>query len=540
MVQQENTVSAAVKRCLTLFTPVLSGIEDVSGGTTHTQLAHERSRFKLWSANIGAHRTGASSLDYRLRDASNIRLNVLELVRDLAQLLDDYAGIVRGEVIPWDTDMTEPIEEGAPETELEQIMIHMKETVDSLLGLSITIRNPAPHDRFMATVATNVSFYEPHDVNHVKELYGELPPWQAERLGGAISKRRQYFRYRQAHREKLAFGIDDDADAGVDVDSQAPSTFASSIPLHLKSESSSRAPKNEEDGQDYLSQTSVATSVGEGTTRRIPALPEDAKKHVFEDLRPYVCLYEDCTDAEYGYAYLSDWITHTKERHLIEYKCPVQSCAWTSTNKVSFTVHSTESHSSEILKYGIETLLDLVRVEIREQETSHCPFCRELQSSTKNYYRHVGRHMEDLSIFALPLDIDENTPASETDGDDGENSEVPPVSEEPPECPVAEREPLPPGPLDTRRSPSASTSTRGLRPLLSFAGSTVYEQGPRPLYRPTPSLASAGYDGERRGYTSYAIDSGYFTREGDSCRSEEYLEKKQSKMTPVPDIGGSR
>lgn len=46
-------------------------------------------RFKLWSQNIGAHHTGSSSLDYRLRDASNLRKQAIDLVGDLAQALED-------------------------------------------------------------------------------------------------------------------------------------------------------------------------------------------------------------------------------------------------------------------------------------------------------------------------------------------------------------------------------------------------------------------------------------------------------------------
>lgn len=46
-------------------------------------------RFKLWSQNIGAHHTGRTSLDYRLRDASNLWKQAVDLVGDLAQALED-------------------------------------------------------------------------------------------------------------------------------------------------------------------------------------------------------------------------------------------------------------------------------------------------------------------------------------------------------------------------------------------------------------------------------------------------------------------
>lgn len=53
------------------------------------KLKNAQSRFKVWSGNIGAHRSGRSSLEYRLRDASNIREHVVELLEGLRQSLED-------------------------------------------------------------------------------------------------------------------------------------------------------------------------------------------------------------------------------------------------------------------------------------------------------------------------------------------------------------------------------------------------------------------------------------------------------------------
>lgn len=53
------------------------------------KLQNELSRFKVWSGNISAHKKGRSSLDHRLRDASNIRNQVVELLEDLAESLKD-------------------------------------------------------------------------------------------------------------------------------------------------------------------------------------------------------------------------------------------------------------------------------------------------------------------------------------------------------------------------------------------------------------------------------------------------------------------
>ena len=54
-----------------------------------TYVSDELGRLRIWCANIGAHRTGRSSLDFRLRDASNIKRRVLSLLDDLNESLNE-------------------------------------------------------------------------------------------------------------------------------------------------------------------------------------------------------------------------------------------------------------------------------------------------------------------------------------------------------------------------------------------------------------------------------------------------------------------
>lgn len=50
---------------------------------TRYKLVDEQARFKAWVRNVGAHKTDRSSLEYRLRDASNIRVQVRRLLIEL-------------------------------------------------------------------------------------------------------------------------------------------------------------------------------------------------------------------------------------------------------------------------------------------------------------------------------------------------------------------------------------------------------------------------------------------------------------------------
>lgn len=85
------------------------------------------------------------------------------------------------------------------DSELTQIMMDVIDIIDCLLRLSISVQSPAPHDRFKAATSTNTSFYEATDIEHVHAKFNSADKWLVERLGKAISHRRQYFKYRDAH-----------------------------------------------------------------------------------------------------------------------------------------------------------------------------------------------------------------------------------------------------------------------------------------------------------------------------------------------------
>lgn len=51
------------------------------------RLEIELGRFKIWCGNLGAVQTGTSSLDFRLRDSTVMRTNVLKLLDRLQRTL---------------------------------------------------------------------------------------------------------------------------------------------------------------------------------------------------------------------------------------------------------------------------------------------------------------------------------------------------------------------------------------------------------------------------------------------------------------------
>jgi len=288
-------ISVLVAKCLGSFRQLLSMDtldQDEDRRSISLSLGDEETRFKVWSGNIGAHKKGRSSLDYRLRDASHIQKQVINLLQDLAALLDDAVAIITGEEEPWDhleddglgTD-DDDLDDGIPDTELGQIAVDVADVVNCLLRLSVSIRNPAPHDRFVASAPTETSYYEPFDIQHVQSKFSAtINEGLAIRLGKAISRRRQYFKYREMHHAKLCQGLNPDGPAPADT----ASTIASSIPRELKDRESSASGSMgvvDEDARSDggVSETSFASSIMAETAKlRVPPLPKEAERGPFE------------------------------------------------------------------------------------------------------------------------------------------------------------------------------------------------------------------------------------------------------------------
>ena len=68
----------------------------------------------------------------------------------------------------------------------------------------MTIRNPTPRDRYANTASLN-TFDASYDVGHVYEKFPHVRSkvWLVDKLGRAITRRREFLRYRKIHREKL-------------------------------------------------------------------------------------------------------------------------------------------------------------------------------------------------------------------------------------------------------------------------------------------------------------------------------------------------
>lgn len=85
----------------------------------------------------------------------------------------------------------------------------MFQSISSIIGnlynLTIIIRKGNLNgDRLLNSSKVNVAFYEVFDIEHTRNKFPSANDTLVERLGKAITKRRQYLKYREQHHEKLS------------------------------------------------------------------------------------------------------------------------------------------------------------------------------------------------------------------------------------------------------------------------------------------------------------------------------------------------
>jgi hypothetical protein len=89
-----GSIADQVNLCLEAFESLMTVL---SSQDAEANFVDELDRFKVWAGNIGAHRRGQSSLDYRLRDASHIQQPVLRFLSKLQSCLAEGKAFGRQE-----------------------------------------------------------------------------------------------------------------------------------------------------------------------------------------------------------------------------------------------------------------------------------------------------------------------------------------------------------------------------------------------------------------------------------------------------------
>lgn len=136
---------------------------------------------------------------------------------------------------------------------------------------------------------------------------------------------------------------------------------------------------------------------------------------MFEDIPPYVCTSGTCESAVKSFSRRHEWAHHEKVMHGKVWHCPY-GCLELIGSSEGFKAHVRTVHH---LAYQVEAVRDLTAACGRgnnKEEASACPLCTKSCDSVKRWVKHVGHHLEQLTLFTLPMDLlSQDTP----DGSDG-------------------------------------------------------------------------------------------------------------------------
>lgn len=478
------SIASLVRQCLELFKQ-LSSYED---SNFQDLVNDELGRFRIWAGNVSAHTTGRRSLEYRLRDSSELSSAVMRFLQELIEVLESgitYMGrreysraanfataesLARkspdsglNESLGHDFEQDEDDDDdslfadedfddainGAP---YSQLFTEVNEIITCLLQISMSLRNPARSDQIRYADVVSTKHFEPKDIEHVRMKFPGAADSVVTRLGKAASRHRQYFKYREEHHQKLAEGILDDDDKTV---YERASTVATS-PAQQPSIVAARPTFEDSDTESIVTATSYAETQSGDSGLRPPPMPEAAehgpfecplcyyiitiaderswRQHVYEDFPPFVCTNTDCKAVSRQFSRRRDWRQHMKEheRHWVcPYGCkpghtspevchPLRSLTTNTINYLQdFQAHLRKAHPNHVENVSIAALVDSCAHLNTTASTRHCPLCFQQKPNFSTWLKHVGHHLEQLALFAIPQHL-----RGESSDDDADDSDV--------------------------------------------------------------------------------------------------------------------
>jgi len=355
----------------------------------------ELGRLRLWASNVDAHRThrtGQSYLDLRLRNASHVRGQIVNLLKALRRRIQDAQAILFevGDREDDEVFVDDHSDDEETLSEIEELQQSIANIITCLFRMAMLVRNPAQHDLLLGSKAAEASAFARFDYNHVRDKFPEADLALVSRLAKAITRRRNYLQHRKIHAAILNSEAEDinqnNQEFQVQDDSVSESDVYALSDTVSTDTSAWSAMLRDEESQAGGSQTSYSTSSMTGNSLTIPFPPKASENgapfecpycrstltihntrswiaHVFQDLQPYVCVDLECVTPHRLYPTSHQWLDHVMVAHP---RSPL--------NK---------------------------RNALPGREVN-CSLCNEAFKAGNQYARHLARHSQELTLFCLP------------------------------------------------------------------------------------------------------------------------------------------
>lgn len=427
------SITNLVKSCFDAYNnllDVLKSSEEHDANEPYTsRVLDQRGRFRVWAGNTGAFRY---SLDIRLQDASHIRTRVVKLLADMLEALEDATEIITLQREPWekmeDSQSMASSETGQSTSELQSLMSDLIEINDCLLRISVTARDPAPHDQYVAFNDPDATALEAWDLFHIQIRFPLADEGVAKQLAKAMSYRRQCLEYRRDQHNSLKSKADADA---VNAERMAFHELRESIMVSPPGQQATDHSDLDDDSNAYkvtLSSnrqpsSSLFDSVrGHVRERYWPTWPDSASgkpvecllcyrmvvarsskewiRHISEDLQPYVCISKDCKSYGKTFAQYWQWMNHASRNHNREWHC--LGCEQVFTARSEYTSHLKWAHLQTFNEEGVQAIAHASERSAADDKSNQCPLCLEHFTSQIIAQQHIAQHQADLALYALP------------------------------------------------------------------------------------------------------------------------------------------
>jgi hypothetical protein len=484
-------MSSVSERCQSAVAALqsLSTVDEREAQGIQNAIIDQLTRLRLFCGNIGAFQPQKSrlSVESRLQDAEDVLQLMLRLMDTLQRVISSLKGSLSKAPSYEAVSMTAAdVEHGTDSNEHTLLIWALRDCITRLFRISRLIQKAASTDKFARALSRFQSkaderFDERYDLTHVGQKFPRLSQeenkWLKNRLGRAITQRRQLLSYSKNHRNDLGT-VPDHREARANPQSNvAPSepsslqTKATSLDvtgLTLPVLATAIETVTDDDSASYTTVTRSLDLDNESTLlRRIPRLKDLRteefpdfecpfcyrlvnfkrekvwRKHVFADLRSYVCTFPRC-DAPY-FCDINEWFSHEMEFHRMPYNCMV--CQNGPFLSASSYLEHIESRHPVILQGGNrETILIMSRQPLSEIPVSDCPCCTDweprlrqsesymsaqapaskdqLAVTTSRFKRHLGSHLEQLALFAIPTEESDQNRSENDDSTSGDDASV--------------------------------------------------------------------------------------------------------------------
>jgi hypothetical protein len=131
------------------------------------------------------------------------------------------------------------------------------------------------------------------------------------------------------------------------------------------------------------------------------------KKHLLEDMQPYICMFKNCDQTGKSYRSFKEWQAHLKKPHDQDWVCPL-SHPHTNTNEEQKFIFETVEQFQNHLNAAHADLEDSSTHNILRTASQPaalpqwCFVCLAEQTNDVALQRHVANHLESAFLLALP------------------------------------------------------------------------------------------------------------------------------------------